>query len=248
MNKQVKYTYEGANQDITKSKHPFQFYFEGQHIKILATDTQSTGSVTNEKGNELVITLPTIRIIGKQDIPIQATDESINVISGTNITIPILNNDIFLYPVTITIISQPTKGTVVINNTNTITYTNTNNTIGIDNITYQIDDGTTTDTATVTITIRETKIPTKIDDELIILNNFDGQFYYYRFKPCDVSRPLINAKSVKRISDYDVYPILQQWGVGLEGKVAFRIEPISTHYNIGYKLGTTCPSSTIVKL
>lgn len=61
-NKKIKYTFEGATQDTTKSKHPFQYYFEAQHIKILATSSQSSSSVTNEKGNEKVITLPTVEI------------------------------------------------------------------------------------------------------------------------------------------------------------------------------------------
>tara|TARA_R110002020_G_scaffold68971_2_gene179866 strand:- start:1878 stop:5921 length:4044 start_codon:yes stop_codon:yes gene_type:complete len=58
MVKKVQYTYKGLNQDVTKSKHPFQFYYSANNIKIVATDTQSTGSITNEKGNELIMTLP----------------------------------------------------------------------------------------------------------------------------------------------------------------------------------------------
>lgn len=63
MNKATKVTYEGGmNQDITKSKHPPNFYFEGRNIRIVATDSQSTGSVTNEKGNSFILTIPTITI------------------------------------------------------------------------------------------------------------------------------------------------------------------------------------------
>lgn len=62
MNKSIAYTYGGANQDITKSKHTNQYYFEAQHVKIVATSDQSTGSLTNEKGTEAVITLPNITI------------------------------------------------------------------------------------------------------------------------------------------------------------------------------------------
>lgn len=58
----VKYSFSGANQDITKSKHPFQYYFDGQHIKITATEDQSTGSIMNEKGNTSVVTIPTVTI------------------------------------------------------------------------------------------------------------------------------------------------------------------------------------------
>tara|TARA_R110000851_G_scaffold268235_2_gene420940 strand:+ start:10791 stop:14894 length:4104 start_codon:yes stop_codon:yes gene_type:complete len=62
MNKEVKYTFGGMTQDITKSKHPFQLYYDAEHIRILSTDTQATGSVSNEKGNALVITIPTVSI------------------------------------------------------------------------------------------------------------------------------------------------------------------------------------------
>lgn len=61
-NKQAIYTFGGINQDTTKSKHAPEYYFEGQHIKILATDEQSTGSVTNEVGNTVTLSLPTITI------------------------------------------------------------------------------------------------------------------------------------------------------------------------------------------
>jgi ethanolamine utilization cobalamin adenosyltransferase len=59
-NKKAKYTYQGINQDISQSKHQPQNYFEAEHVKINATDSQSTGSLMNEKGNELKITLPAL--------------------------------------------------------------------------------------------------------------------------------------------------------------------------------------------
>jgi hypothetical protein len=37
----------------------FNQIFEGKNIRILATDSQSTGSVTNEKGNLLIYKIPT---------------------------------------------------------------------------------------------------------------------------------------------------------------------------------------------
>lgn len=61
-NKKVKCSFRGSTKDITKSKHPFEYYFEGQHLKLLATSNQSTASVTNEKGNSLVVTIPSITI------------------------------------------------------------------------------------------------------------------------------------------------------------------------------------------
>lgn len=62
MNKQVVYTFKGSNRDISHTKHDFNYYFEGQHIKLIATDSKSTGSLTNEKGNERVLTIPEITI------------------------------------------------------------------------------------------------------------------------------------------------------------------------------------------
>lgn len=62
MNQEVIYTFQGANQDITKSKHSPQYYFDAAHINILATDTQSTGSIVNEKGNKQVISIPEVQI------------------------------------------------------------------------------------------------------------------------------------------------------------------------------------------
>lgn len=61
-NKEIKYTYRGANQDLSKSKHPQQYYYEASHIRLLSTTDQSTGAVANEKGNEKVISLPNITI------------------------------------------------------------------------------------------------------------------------------------------------------------------------------------------
>ena len=62
MNKNIIMTYNGMNQDISQSKFSNQFYFEGRNIRILATDSQSTNSVTNEKGNSLTVTIPEINI------------------------------------------------------------------------------------------------------------------------------------------------------------------------------------------
>lgn len=59
MNKQALYTFNGMSQDTTKSKASNTFYFEGRNIRIVSTDSASTGSATNEKGNELVLTIPT---------------------------------------------------------------------------------------------------------------------------------------------------------------------------------------------
>ncbi len=58
MNKQVKYTVQGMSQDISKSKHPNNLSFENKNIRIVNTDSQSSLSVTNEKGNKFMIKIP----------------------------------------------------------------------------------------------------------------------------------------------------------------------------------------------
>lgn len=61
-NKQVKHSYGGMNRDISKSLYPQNFYFEGRNIRINATTDSSTGSISNEKGNSLILTIPTPEI------------------------------------------------------------------------------------------------------------------------------------------------------------------------------------------
>lgn len=82
MEKFVKYTYNGARKDITKSKHPVEFYFEASHIRIVSLDDQSTGSVINEKGNSKVIEIPSINI-----------NASTNTISYGSKTLSYTNNN-----------------------------------------------------------------------------------------------------------------------------------------------------------
>jgi hypothetical protein len=63
MNKATKVTYNGGmNQDLSKSKHTPNIYFEGKNVRIIASDSQSTGSLTNEKGNLFLRQIPDITI------------------------------------------------------------------------------------------------------------------------------------------------------------------------------------------
>lgn len=59
MNKSIKHGFKGMIQDISKSVFPNEYYFEGKNIRIIATDSQTTENITNEKGNELILTIPT---------------------------------------------------------------------------------------------------------------------------------------------------------------------------------------------
>ena len=58
-----------------------------------------------------------------------------------------------LTPASITAFTQGTNGTVVSNDNGTFTYTPNANFNGTDSFTYTISDGTSSDTATVTITV-----------------------------------------------------------------------------------------------
>ncbi len=84
MNKIVRQSYSGMAQDISKSKFSNQFYFEGKNIRIVTTDTQSTGSITNEKGNSLILKVPkpvinyTTKIITYGSKSLSYTNDEIN--------------------------------------------------------------------------------------------------------------------------------------------------------------------------
>jgi len=58
-NKNIKHSYGGMIKDLSKSQPQQNYYFEGRNIRINSTDSQSTNSITNEKGNSLILTIPT---------------------------------------------------------------------------------------------------------------------------------------------------------------------------------------------
>lgn len=92
----VKHTYEGMNQDASKSKLSNNYYFKGKNIRILSTDTSSTGSVTNDKGNKLVLTIPTPiidydnKIINYGDKTLLYTTDDLSSLSPSQSTTQIL--------------------------------------------------------------------------------------------------------------------------------------------------------------
>ena len=60
--KRLRYTYRGMNQDATLSKHSPEFYYSANNIRIVATENNTEGSVTNELGNDLSLNIPNITI------------------------------------------------------------------------------------------------------------------------------------------------------------------------------------------
>lgn len=104
MLKQIQYSFRGSNQDITKSKHPTEFYYDAQHIRVLSTDSQSTGSVTNEKGNSLILTIPSLSI----------TD---NIISYDNKTLSFSSNSDLQNKLDNNLITNSSSNQIIIGNT-----------------------------------------------------------------------------------------------------------------------------------
>ena len=58
MIKKRSFEFSGMTKDIAKNKDSKRYY-DAQNIRIIATDQESTFALTNEFGNELVITIPT---------------------------------------------------------------------------------------------------------------------------------------------------------------------------------------------
>lgn len=54
----TKHTYSKMNQDLAKTKYPAEVYYEGNNIRIITNS--DFGAITNEKGNELILTIPTL--------------------------------------------------------------------------------------------------------------------------------------------------------------------------------------------
>mgnify|MGYP003128185447 FL=1 len=63
MIKQHPLGYLGMNQDMSKSKTKNGFYFSAENIRIKATDKSSSFGLTNEKGNKILLSIPTIRVV-----------------------------------------------------------------------------------------------------------------------------------------------------------------------------------------
>lgn len=87
-------------------------------------------------------------------VPIIAEDDSSPVVTALSANINVLGNDTFVDPVTVTITSQGVTGTAVVEVDKTITYTHDGSNLDPDSFVYQIDDGNSTDTATVSMSVK----------------------------------------------------------------------------------------------
>jgi gliding motility-associated-like protein len=118
-------------------------------------------------------TTPIIIIVIPVNDPPVANDDYETTDENTPVTVRVVTNDTDIDgnidPSTVTVTSQPSNGTVVVNNDGTITYTPATNYVGLDQFNYQVcDDGTPLpalcDIATVFITIEG--VPTVIIDSI----------------------------------------------------------------------------------
>ena len=89
--------------------------------------------------------------------PPDAIDDSATANEGGNVAITVLANDTDLEgnALTVTAASTPAHGTATINGNGTITYTPVSTYSGPDSFTYTISDGAATDTATVSVQVKE---------------------------------------------------------------------------------------------
>lgn len=80
-NKSSKHLFKGMVQDTAQSQFSNEYYYEGRNIRIVSTDTQSTGSITNEKGNSLILNIP-IPFIDYTTKQIHYNDKSLSYVNN----------------------------------------------------------------------------------------------------------------------------------------------------------------------
>ncbi|MFK5969078.1 MAG: Ig-like domain-containing protein [Candidatus Marithrix sp.] len=149
-----------AGQELTPEQIS-QLYFEPN--ENFTGNASFAYTATDDKGNissPALVTIPIVKALANKDVI--ANDDSGYTDPEIPVTIDVVKNDIdpegnLDTDNLITITSQPSKGTVVVNNDNTITYTpEASFTFGTDEFDYQICDSDfpqTCDTATVIILI-----------------------------------------------------------------------------------------------
>ena len=129
-----------------------------------------TYSITDADGDVSTATV-SLTINPENDNPV-AVDDDVSLNEDASAVIDVLANDTDLDGdnLTVTEVTQPANGTVVINADGTVTYTPDANYYGDDSFTYTISDGQGgTDTATVSLTVNpENDAPVAADDTAII--------------------------------------------------------------------------------
>lgn len=155
----INYDISGGNIDIAVDNGTAVTNFNGltgtgsvQYTQNQANVTELTVTVTVASGTPIIDI--TVGCIVEAIAPVVANDDSLNIISGGTQDVNVLNNDVFVLPVTVTVLTQPNEGTATVNPDKTIEYDHDGLNTNADSFTYQIDDGNTTDSATVNVTVQ----------------------------------------------------------------------------------------------
>lgn len=133
------------------------------------------------------------------DPPIAIDDPFPVMDEDTQTNINVLANDINVDGSPLSVISVTTPlnfGTVSINANNTVAYTPVLNFAGIDVFTYTLSDGTSTDSAVVTVTVRNVNDPPVAVDDSITMVEGGSQFIAVRDNDSDPDTPLGSLRVV----------------------------------------------------
>jgi len=139
-----------------------------------------------------------VTVIGVNDPPL-AVDDTATVDEDTAANaIDILANDVEVegQPLTVTAVTQPANGAAVITGSGTgLTYEPDADFFGTDVFTYTISDGTLTDTATVTVTVRNVNDPPVITP-VSAPPGVQGQFYQLTLTAADIDADALTWSGV----------------------------------------------------
>ncbi len=135
-----------AGVDGTITYTPAQNFAGTDVFTYTITDGISTDSATVQ----VTVTAPTL----------DAVNDMATTQTGTPVAIPVLANDVGT-GLTITQVSTPAHGAAVAGTNGTITYTSASSFTGTDTFSYSVTDGISTDTATVTVTVKRGKESTQ---------------------------------------------------------------------------------------
>ncbi|MEZ5563949.1 MAG: Ig-like domain-containing protein [Gammaproteobacteria bacterium] len=165
----------------------------------------------------------------------QANDDSASISNGAPTAINVLANDQgFANPVTVTITGGPSHGTASVSGSPgnksaiRINYTPTTGYAGADSISYQVDDGFNSDTATVSITVLSYKAN---NDSFVMQRDYGGQYLY-------VARNDVGFGSQVTITliqspDHNGYAYVEN-STGTKDNVYFYYYPYSYYYPNDY--------------
>ncbi|MHC1703540.1 MAG: Ig-like domain-containing protein [Tenuifilaceae bacterium] len=147
------------NSNLTVTYTPIPMFIGLDSFEYLVSDTEG----------DYDIAVVSITVTAKQNSIPNANDDSRGTKLNTNVVVDVLVNDTGLDDggLVLTINSNPTQGTVVVNADNTITYSPNVDYLGVDNFIYQICDiDNECSTATVTINVKENNfVPLAVDDK-----------------------------------------------------------------------------------